>query len=45
MEKNGNGWELLWATLLDASQACHELIYTADVNEGCNRQFKCMRAA
>jgi len=43
-KRNDNGWEPLWTTLPEASQACHKLIHCG-CKKGYTRQCKCMKAA
>ena len=43
-KKNTTGWEPLWTTISEASQACHELIHCG-CKKGCTRQCKCVKAA
>ena len=43
-KKNTVGWEPLWTTISEASEACHELIHCG-CKKGCTRQCKCIKAA
>ena len=43
-KKGSTGWEPLWTTLSEASQACYELI-CCGCNKGCSRWCKCVKAA
>jgi len=43
-KRSDNGWEPLWTTLPEASQACHELVHCG-CKKGCIRQCKWMKAA